>query len=208
MSITNLHVYNLENAIVASGYPMITEYDPVRVDREVQSVRQWITQYGNMKERPLNAHVNRAIRLCAAPSNSGHCNFLSGILVTMDVTATNVWWMQCERYHFVQIVSSMSKMHKLRSIREKHEDVMFHSKVSPFIAADYFDDDSFSNVEDDEELAYSCPMGMLLTAQITTNYLQLRNIYNQRKNHKLQEWRTFCNSLLDLPFGDIFIAGQ
>lgn len=208
MSITNLHVYNLENAIVASGYPMITEYDPVRVDREVQSVRQWITQYGNMKERPLNAHVNRAIRLCAAPSNSGHCNFLSGILVTMDVTATNVWWMQCERYHFVQIVSSMSKMHKLRSIREKHEDVMFHSKVSPFIAADYFDDDSFSNVEDDEELAYSCPMGMLLTAQITTNYLQLRNIYNQRKNHKLQEWRTFCNSLLDLPFGDIFIEGQ
>lgn len=63
----------------------------------------------------------------------------------MDVTATNVWWMQCERYHFVQIVSSMSKMHKLRSIREKNEDAMFHSKVSPFIVADYFDDDSFSN---------------------------------------------------------------
>lgn len=206
MNISNISMYNLEKAIVASGYPMLTEYDPCRVMDEVSEVKEWIETYYSMKGQAPNKHIQRAIRLCQAHSNSGHCNFLSGILVTMDVTASNVWWLQCGRYHFIQNVSSMSKMHKLKAMRAAKDEHMFHPKVSTVIQNEFFDDDVFSDVNEDEELSYSCPMGMLLTAHISTNYLQLRTVYEQRKNHKLSEWRMFCNMISTLPFGPEFIT--
>jgi hypothetical protein len=52
----------------------------------------------------------------------------------------------------------------------------------------------------DEQLAYMCPMGLELTARITTNYLALKTIYNQRHNHKLEEWRDFCKEIETLPY--------
>jgi hypothetical protein len=51
-----------------------------------------------------------------------------------------------------------------------------------------------------EELIYSCPMGLELTARITTNYLQLKTIYAQRHNHRLTEWRDYCRFIESLPF--------
>jgi hypothetical protein len=60
----------------------------------------------------------------------------------------------------------------------------------------------------DEHLAYSCPMGLELTARITTNYLQLKTMYHQLKNHKLQEWRHFCNWMESLPCSKEFITGE
>lgn len=100
----------------------------------------------------------------------------------------------------------MSKMHKLKAMRAAKDEYIFHPKVSTVIQNEFFDDDVFSDVNDDEELSYSCPMGMLLTAHISTNYLQLRTVYGQRKNHKLSEWRMFCNTIFTLPFGPEFIA--
>jgi len=38
-----------------------------------------------------------------------------------------------------------------------------------------------------------------MVMRITTNYLQLKTIYRQRKNHKLPEWRIFCDWILSLP---------
>jgi hypothetical protein len=55
------------------------------------------------------------------------------------------------------------------------------------------------NLAKDEKKEYyynkiisNCPMGLMLWCRITTNYLQLKTIYKQRKNHKLKEWRDFC----------------
>jgi hypothetical protein len=50
-------------------------------------------------------------------------------------------------------------------------------------------------------------MGLELTARITTNYLQLKTIYAQRHNHKLEEWRDFCRFIESLPFAGELIAG-
>ena len=63
--------------------------------------------------------------------------------------------------------------------------------------------------KDDETIAYSCPMGLELTARITTNYLQLKTIWNQRHEHKLAEWRDFCDNIYCLPFAtDLIIPNQ
>jgi hypothetical protein len=49
-------------------------------------------------------------------------------------------------------------------------------------------------------LLYSNPAGFELTARLTTNYRCLRNVYQQRKNHRLPEWREFCKWIESLPF--------
>ena len=49
------------------------------------------------------------------------------------------------------------------------------------------------------EILYTNPAGMYLTARMTTNYQQLKTIYQQRKNHRLPEWRKFCEWCETLP---------
>ena len=53
--------------------------------------------------------------------------------------------------------------------------------------------------EDYLRLLYSNPCGFKLTARMTTNFRQLKTIYYQRKNHRLPEWREFCNQLEQIP---------
>ena len=155
-------------------------------------------------------HYNRICKLASAPSNSGHLNAITGILVAFDVSATNAWMIQAERYHFLQIVSSQSKMHCLKKMTLA-ESFRFHDKVFENgqellkNIALYVDG---GTTIDEEELIYNCPMGLELTCRMTTNYLQLKNIYHQRKNHRLQEWRDFCKWIETLPLAKELIVGE
>lgn len=200
MKIENVRVYDLEESVIASGFPMLSYMDAVKFEKDVADRQNF--EDGN------SPHYQRACRLASAPDGSGHRNFLSGIIVSFNVTGTNAWWMQFERYHFAQIVSSMSKMHRLKRMVET-EDFVFHDKVFENgiellkSLALYVDKD---DVVDEEQLVYNCPMGLELTARVTTNYLQLRTIYAQRKNHKLKEWRDFCEWIASLPYAREFIT--
>jgi hypothetical protein len=49
-------------------------------------------------------------------------------------------------------------------------------------------------------LLYNVPVGFRLTARMTTNYRQLKTIYQQRKTHRLPEWREFCAWCESLPY--------
>ena len=58
-------------------------------------------------------------------------------------------------------------------------------------------------------LLYSTPAGLKMTGRVTTNYLQLMNIWQQRHNHRLPEWRQFCKELQDkLPFFEDFLKAN
>ena len=52
-----------------------------------------------------------------------------------------------------------------------------------------------------KELIRLLPEGWLQTRTVTMNYEVLRNIYSQRKNHKLSEWHQFCDWVNTLPYG-------
>ena len=200
MKVNNVKIYDFEESIVASGLPMMAEYDEKWIENEIEL----LAKSGDIYSNP---HFRRAVKLASNPAGSGHANALSGIVVSMDVTASQVWWQQMQRYHFVQIVSSMSKMHRLRKM------IMEGNKY-PFARGT--DEDAVCLLHclagdeeaDDITLAYSCPMGLELTARVTTNYLQLKTIFSQRKNHKLPEWFQFCEFIKSLPFADEFIIGK
>ena len=56
----------------------------------------------------------------------------------------------------------------------------------------------------------NCPLGVELFMRCTTNYLQLKTIYHQRKHHKLiEDWQeSFCKDFIEkLPYANEFIIG-
>lgn len=57
-----------------------------------------------------------------------------------------------------------------------------------------------------KELIRWLPEGWLQTRTITLNYAVLRNIYFQRRYHKLSEWHQFCDWIQTLPYGKELIT--
>ena len=147
----------------------------------------------------------RAGKLGNAKAGSGHDCFLKGVIVQFDLTVPQYIWMQMERYHFADIVSSQSKMHRITKMDIKTQ---CNKYVSPIVIElmkglilQY--NQVGLNEEDKKEIfnkiVSNCPMGYNLTARMTSNYLQLKTIYNQRKNHKMQEWHEVCEWMETLP---------
>lgn len=184
--IDNVSIYGLEQSCIAAGLPM-------QIEHNAEDFR--IMTY-DMEEE--NRHIIRMNKLAKTPIGSGHDNALSGVIVQFNVTASQVWWLQESRYHFIQIISSMSKMHKLR-------DMLLNGTLK-FIGVDprmvdllmVFVAEGMDNVQ----LGYNIPSGSCLTARVSTNYRQLKTMFAQRENHKLPEWNIFCDWLKTLPHSE------
>ena len=178
MNISNANVYNLDEAIRASKLPMSYNVDS------------------------LNSDITETVkRLGSAERGTAHDNFLHGILVSFDLTCSNKMWIEFQRYHFADIVSGQSTMHRLIKILDNEH--VFNEYVSPSIihsvkqlAWQYNNDPTPENYL---HLLYSIPSGIEMTNHIVTNYGQLKTMWHQRHNHRLPEWREFCTWMLELP---------
>ena len=202
--ISNVKVYDLEETLVASGYAMVSDYNESWAKTQAEVIR--VEQFeGDLED---DRHYKRALKLTKAPLNSGHCSFAKGIVVNMDITFTNKAWIEMQRYHFIDIITGQSCMHRISKF---NLDYAFNEYVDEIIVerlkevqANYINNPTPENYL---KLLYSTPSGIYLTGRVTTNYLQLMNIYQQRHNHRLPEWRQFCKELLELPlFKELLIA--
>lgn len=141
------------------------------------------------------------INLGKSPKGEGHDNWLCGIILQADFKLTNKVWVEAERYHFLDIISSQSTMHKIVKFDFDNSYIEY---VDPRIIAimKELKDEYNELLEKDPNsgelkqkylnILYSNPAGFMLTARITTNYRQLKTIYSQRKNHRLPEWQILC----------------
>ena len=203
--ITNYKVYDLEETLVASGYAMIEDYSVGKIWCEQDD----IILAQNTGDLSDNKHYKRALKLSKAPLNSGHVSFAKGIVVNMDITFTNKAWIEFQRYHFADIITGMSTMHRISKF---DLDEAFNEYVDPQIIERLKDLQEMYLLTKDKEdylkLLYSTPAGLEMTGRVTTNYLQLMNMWQQRHNHRLPEWRQFCDELLEkLPlFKEFLIA--
>ena len=196
--ISNWKVYDLEETLVASGYAMINGYDTTTVQTQAE-VLTWEMLTDEIDDNP---HYKRALKLAKAPLSSGHVSFAKGIVVNMDITFTNKAWIELERYHFIDIITGQSCMHRIAKFDLSNA---FNEYVDPHIIIhlkavqkEYIDNPTPENYL---KLLYSTPSGIYLTGRVSTNYLQLMNIYQQRRNHRLPEWREFTRQLIDeLPY--------
>ena len=188
LEISNWKVYDLEESINACRYSMM-ENIPEHID--------------------FNKSLERAIKLAKCPTSSGECNFLSGIRVAYDIKYPQYISPELQRYHFNDIVTSQSKMHKLVKMDlhkccNKYVTEETINNLNKYIQA--YNDSLTAPLPDVQyhnwmTVISNCPLGLELTMRCTTNYLQLRTIYNQRKNHKLKEdWGAFCEWIKSLPY--------
>ena len=189
--ISNIKVYDLEESMRAAGYPMRTDLD---------------------ETLDFTKDLGRAKRLTKASRfNAAHAQFLTGIVVNFDLTFSNKAWIEAERYRFLNFVSSQSTMHCITKFGLRKQCNEYVDERIITIVQEYIDLYNSLTAQDEEtiefkknlylKILYNLPSGFQLTARMTTNYRCLLNIYNQRHDHRLPEWREFCNQLLkELPF--------
>lgn len=153
-------------------------------------------------EEEFEKSLQRAIQLAKLGGGSGHSNFRVGIRVSFDIKYPNYFSPELQRYHFLDIVCSSSKMHKLVKM---DMDACFNKYVTDEskeqmkrLIADYNSNPCY---EAFIVVLSNCPFGIELFMRCTTNYEQLATIYRQRKNHFLREdWKAFCEFIESLPY--------
>lgn len=182
--VNNVEVFGIERSFKEAKYPMSV-----------------------IAEQCTGEYTETIGRLAKSPKGSAHDNFLKGILVRFDLTFTVKAWTEAERYHWLEIVSSQSTMHRIS--RMDYDECMIEYVTENTVneikrlSAEYNENPTSDNYL---KLLYNCPVGIRLTAGMSTNYQQLKTIYAQRKNHKLPEWRTFCEWIRTLPYSELIIG--
>ena len=177
---------------------------------------QWVFALGN------NDHT---LMTKLAKGGAVHAKYRRMIPVWVTINAPLYWWKEFDTYKVGTVCNSCSTMHKI------------HSKpieLSDFSIDDFqFDDDyneisledMFINVVADCEqlrqkfietgdkrywkgLIELLPMGYNQKRTVMLNYEVLVNIYKWRRNHKLDEWHTFCDWIESLPYADLITGGE
>lgn len=180
--ILHLRIYDLEESVIACRNPM-------RVN---------LPEYS---EKEFTQSLERANKLCQL--GGSHQNFLKGIRVSFDLKYPNYLSPELQRYNWIDIVSSSSKMFRLAKM-DFNKYVTKESKEQIRKLCDaYNKNPSYDNFM---IMLSNCPLGIELFMRVSTNYLQLKNIYKQRKTHKLKEdWGAFCEMIEGLPYFENFI---
>lgn len=199
-SITDTEVYGIDKSIVSSG----------------NSFRTSLRLPDDLDEKDLL----RAEKLGQVPAGSGHDSYLNGITVLMNVTAPLYWWKQAQRYHWLDFVSSQSTMHCITKFKISdrcvaNTDDRIVAIVEEMVETYNKDGEMLkflrsNNTQPTEEflekhkadwqkIIASLPCGFCLGATMVTNYRQIKTMCLQRKNHPLDEWKTFIEWAVSLP---------
>lgn len=193
VEIANVKVYDLKESVIASRNAM----------------RLTPPEY---TEEEFEKSLPRAISLAKCGGGSGHSNFRKGIRVSFDIKYPSYFTPELQRYGFVDIVTSSSKMHKLVKM---DMDACFNKYVLPerkshmkFLIGQYNDNPTYEMFM---TVLSNCPLGVELFMRCSTNYEQLATIYRQRRHHKLKEdWVDgFCKDFIEkLPyFNELIFVG-
>lgn len=220
VQITNVKVYDLEECVIASRNAMrITPPEYTKEEFEKSLVRAKKLVQASAKDKHVKCHDN----------------FLTGIRVSFDIKYPQYFTPELQRYHFIDIIASSSKMHKLMAMRidECCNEYVDKERVE----ATQRDCDLYNHIVEchiekmefglrngevrvattyDDCLYYArmialsnCPLGLELFMRVSTNYKQLQTIYWQRKNHRLREdWGNYENFIKSLPYSADFITGE
>ena len=153
-----------------------------------------------------------------AEAGKDHGKYLRMVPVMMDITAPLYWWKEFDTYKVGTVANSCSTMHKIHS-KEFTLDDFSHDHLNPFnldqlkylITVLNADRDVYLRTKEKEDwwqMIQMLPSSYNQKRTVFLNYQVLNNIYNARKNHKLDEWREFCEETQKLPFSGLFTGNK
>ena len=152
-------------------------------------------------------------------AGTDHRKFMRMITVYVDITAPLYWFKEFDTYKVGTVANSCSTMHKIADKKFRFSDFSCehignvpNKDVSYYRALDYTImvlNDARQKYLETHDKAYWWQMIQLLPSSynqkrtVMLNYEVLANIYKSRNNHKLDEWRDFCNWIEELPFSEL-----
>ena len=196
LNVKNMSVMNFENALRGARNPM----------------NSWGKSDSYYDSKGLfvigENDLTLAKKLCKAGSD--HRKFLRQIFISVDITAPLYWWKEFDTYKIGTVANSTSTMHKIHS----QEFTLDHfscdqmtekTKEQMILLIKYLEDLRTKYLETkDKQYWYDIiqllPSSYNQLRTCTFNYETMINIYHSRKNHKLEEWHTFCQWIETLPY--------
>ena len=151
----------------------------------------------------------------AGPS---HRKFLRQIFVSVDITAPLYWWKEFDTYKVGTTANSCSTMHKIHdkeftlddfSVEHLDDDVL-NKPFKDIISCLNFFRQLYIQDHDKDcwwQMIQLLPSSYNQKRTVTMNYENLLNIYETRRNHKLDEWKDFCKWIESLPNAEL-ITGE
>lgn len=153
-----------------------------------------------------------------AKAGPEHAKYRRMIVVYVDITAPLYWWKEFDTYKVGTVANSCSTMHKIAEKEFTLEDFshehlnswsMFYLKEA--VHALNINREIYIDSKDKElwwQMIQLLPSSYNQRRTVMLNYETLANIYRQRKNHKLDEWREFCQWIKTLPYSEIITNEQ
>lgn len=165
-------------------------------------------------------------------AGTDHRKFMRMINVYVDITAPLYWWKEFDTYKVGTVANSCSTMHKIHA-KEFELGDFSTERLRPASLKRFMDtittlnfyrnlymnggvDDNLGGMVATEfqprdkeiwwQMIQLLPSSYNQRRTIMMNYEVLANIYKSRKNHKLDEWRTFCSWIEELPYSEIIVG--
>ena len=181
------------------------------------------------KDRPEYMIGPNDLDLMTRLRNAGtdHRKFMRMIAVYLDITAPLYWWKEFDTYKVGTVANSCSTMHKIAAKEFTLEDFSHeHLNRTGLVILENiianlnewrayfiygFNSGEYKIEKGDKEqwwqMIQLLPSSYNQKRTIMLNYEVLANIYKSRRNHKLDEWHTFCDWIETLPYSEL-ITGK
>lgn len=218
IKIENTEVYGWEAAIRGMRNPM-NSWD--KSDTELTISTQY---FGNVSTRRTEICIGKkdfALMKTLVEAGTDHRKFFRMVNVTVDITAPLYWWKEFDTYKVGTVRNSCSTMHKITA-KEFTIDDFSHEHLFPgeygeetptdilqylICALNKFRELYLKSHDKNYwwQIIQLLPSSYNQRATVQLNYEVLLNMYHSRKNHKLDEWRKFCEWIEELPYMKEFI---
>lgn len=143
-------------------------------------------------------------------AGTDHSKFMRMIIFSCDINAPLYWWKEMDTYKVGTVRNSCSTMHKIMEHEFTEKDFAFENVRAGYSAYTICE---LNHIREEYlktkekyiwyELIQLLPSSYIQKATWAANYQVLRNIYHARKNHKLDEWHEFCDTIKSLPYSEL-----
>lgn len=160
------------------------------------------------------------LKLMNTLRNAGtdHRKFMRMITVYLDITAPLYWWKEFDTYKVGTVANSCSTMHKIAAKEFtledfSHEHLGYQSIRVLKDTIKVMNDFREEFIKDHEKVNWWQMIQLLPSSYnqkrtVMLNYEVLANMYKSRRNHKLDEWHTFCDWIESLPYSELITGKQ
>ena len=151
-------------------------------------------------------------------AGTDHRKFMRMIVVYADITAPLYWWKEFDTYKVGTVANSCSTMHKIADKEFTLDDFSVEHLTEGnrqgfeqcVLSALNTARENFLETKDKLwwwQMIQELPSSYNQKRTIMLNYEVLVNMYGSRKNHKLDEWRDFCEWVETLPHSELITGG-